>query len=44
LSDVNSLGDYVLDTDKMSYSIIKNILLSQNRSLTFFKKILENSL
>jgi hypothetical protein len=44
LSDVNSLGEYVLDTDKMSYSIIKNILLSQNRSLTFFKTILENSL
>jgi hypothetical protein len=44
LSDVNALGDYVLDTAKMSYYIIKNILLSQNRSLMFFKSILENSL
>ena len=44
LVDVNSKGNYCFQTDKLSYQIIKNIVLAKNRSLTYFNEILDHAL
>ena len=44
LTDVDTNGDYCFKTDTMSFQILKNNILSRNKSLMYFTTILEKAL